>query len=58
MKGLGLVAGLCIVALFSLGQTNAASAAAAPDLGTTITYAVISSTLTNTLAGSTINRSV
>lgn len=55
MKGLGLVAGLCIVALFSLAQTNAALAATAPDLGTTITFGVLSSTYTNTVAGTTIN---
>ena len=58
MKGLGLVAGLCIVALFLLAQTNAVLAATAPNLGTTITYGVVSSTFTNTAAGSTINGDV
>ena len=55
MKDLGLVASLCIVALFSLAQTNAALAADAPDLGTAATFGVLSNTYTNTAAGTTIN---
>lgn len=55
MKDLGLVAGLCIVALFSLAQTSTALAATAPNLGTAITFGVLSDTYTNTVAGTTIN---
>jgi hypothetical protein len=43
----GLLASLGFVALLSLAQNDAALAATAPNLGTTSTYGVVSSTFTN-----------
>src|SRR4030042_4871143 len=55
MMGLSLLASLGLVALLSLAQNDAALAADAPDLGTSATFGVLSSTYTNTAAGTTIN---
>ncbi len=43
----GLLASLGLVVLVSLAQSNSASAATAPNLGTTSTYGVVSMTYTN-----------
>ncbi len=55
MMGLGLLVSLGFVALLSLVQTNAALAATSPSLGMASTFGVLSSTYTNTVAGTTIN---
>ena len=55
MLSLSLLVSLSFFALFSLVQSNTALAATAPNLGTAVTYGVVSSTLTDTVAGSTIN---
>ena len=58
MMSLSLLVSLSFFALFSLVQRNTALAATAPNLGTTVTYGVVSSTFTNTVGGSTINGDV
>ena len=58
MIRLTLVVSVGFAALLSLAQTDAALAATAPNLGSTSTYGVVSSTLTNTAAGTTINGDV
>jgi len=54
MTGLSLLAIMGLVALLSLAQTNTAMAAIAPPLLSDSTYGVVSGTLANTVAGTTI----
>jgi hypothetical protein len=58
MMRLTLLVSVGFAALLSLAQTDAALAATAPDLLSDSTYGIVSSTFTNTAAGSTINGDV
>jgi len=58
MMHLSLLVCVGFAALLSLAQSDAALAATAPDLLSDSTYGIVSSTLTNSVAGSTINGDV
>ena len=55
IMGLSFLASLGFVVLLSLAHTDRALAADAPDLGMAATFGILSSTYTNTVAGTTIN---